>query len=173
MTIYRYIYFTILSVYKRFNRDPQINIFAVGFFSVIIFFTILSIWGVYQYYVLHQYELSPNMIISGASVFLFNTFYFLFDNNRQEEYYNTFSKQKNKYGSIAVAIYIVIVFVLMIWTATKLREKNLEKKQQTTEIINKASGKPGLFAFITNLPSAAVHQVLYQKYFLYRIYRIW
>lgn len=144
MTIYRYIYFTILSVYKRFNRDPQINIFAVGFFSVIIFFTILTIWGVFQYYVLHQYELSTKfMIISGASVFLFNTFYFLFDNNRQEGYYNTFSKQKNKYGSIAVAIYIVIVFVLMIWTATKLREKNLEKKQQTTEIIKKTSENRG------------------------------
>lgn len=141
MSIYRYIYFTILSVYKRFSRDPQINIFAVGFFSVLIFFTILSIWGVYQYYVLHQYKLSPKfMIISGAIVFLFNTFYFLFDNNRQEEYYSTFSKQKNKYGSIAVAIYIVIVFVLMIWTATKLREKNLEKKQQTTEIIKTSAG---------------------------------
>jgi branched-subunit amino acid ABC-type transport system permease component len=148
MSIYRYIYFTILSVYKRFSRDPQINIFAVGFFSVLIFFTVLSIWGIYQYYVLNQYELSPKfMIISGASVFLFNTFYFLFGDDRQEEYYNKFSRQKNKFGSVAVAIYIVIAFALMIWTATKLREKNLENKQQTIEILKKP-GKSRLFTFI-------------------------
>jgi len=138
MSIYRYIYFTILSVYKRFNRDPQINIFAVGFFSVLIFFTIISIWGIYQYNVLNQYELNPNfMIISGASIFLFNTFYFLFGDDRQEEYYNKFSRQKNKFGSVVVAIYIVTVFTIIIWTATKLREKNLEK-QQTIEILKKA-----------------------------------
>jgi hypothetical protein len=139
MSIYRYIYLTILSVYKRFSRDPQINIFAVGFFSILVFFKIISIWGIYKYYALQQYELSPIfMIITGATVFLFNTFYFLFDSNRQEEYYKKFNKQKNKYGSIAVAIYVVIVFTFMIWVATKLREKNLEKKQQTTEIIQKA-----------------------------------
>ncbi len=138
MTIYRYIYFTILSVYKRFSRDPQINIFAVGLFSVIIFFTILSLWGIYQYYGLHQYELKPMfMIILGATIFLFNTFYFLFNNERQEEYYDIFNKQKNIYGSISVAIYIIVVFVLMIWIATKHREKNLEKKLQTTEVILK------------------------------------
>lgn len=142
MSIYRYIFFTILSVYKRFSRDPQINIFAVGFFSVLIFFTILAIWGIYQYYALQQYELNPIlMIITGAAVFLFNTFYFLFDKNRQEEYYKKFNKQKNKFGSIAVAIYVVIVFTLMVWVATKLREKNIEKKQQTTEILQESRDK--------------------------------
>lgn len=136
MAIYRFIYFSILSVYRRFSKDPQINIFAVGFFTVIIFFTILSLWGIYQYYALQQYELKPLfVIILGVSIFLFNTFYFLLNNERQVEYYESYCKQNNRYGLVAVGVYIFVVFALTAWIATKHREKNFEKKYQTSEII--------------------------------------
>ncbi len=72
MAIYRYIYFTILSVYKRFSRDPQINIFAVGLFSIFIFFLILSLFDVYQYFISHIYNLNFLYMIGLAGlIFLF------------------------------------------------------------------------------------------------------
>ncbi|PKQ63286.1 hypothetical protein BZG01_16325 [Labilibaculum manganireducens] len=135
MSIYRYIYFTILSVYKRFSRDPQINIFAVGFFSLIIIFFILSLVGMYQYYISHIYKFNPVfMIVLGGTIILFNTFYFLFGNNRQEKYYDVFCRQKNKFASILVGVFIVFVFLFMAWVATKSREKNLLERHNKTEL---------------------------------------
>ncbi|BAX79999.1 hypothetical protein ALGA_1624 [Labilibaculum antarcticum] len=134
MSIYRYIYFTILSVYKRFSRDPQINIFAVGFFSLIIIFFILSLVGTYQYYISHIYRFNPVfMIVLGGTIILFNTFYFLFGSKRQEKYYEIYCSQKNKMASILVGVFIVFVFLFMAWVATKSREKNLLEKQNKIE----------------------------------------
>ncbi len=127
MSIYKYIYYTILSVYKRFSKDPQINIFALGFFSVIISFNILSITGVYEYFVKHTYTFGGKsfVIIVFGIVLLFNTIYFLFNNKKQEKYYNEFCNKKNKTKTVLVAVYVIFVFVLTFWIATLLREKNL------------------------------------------------
>jgi hypothetical protein len=85
-----------------------------------------------------QYELRPLfLIILGASILLFNAFYFLFNNDIQEGYYESYRKKNNKYGLVIVGVYIVSVFALMGWIATKHREKNLEKRQQTSEMIIK------------------------------------
>jgi uncharacterized membrane protein len=75
------------------------------------------------------------MISVACIVLIFNTFYFLFNRRRQEKYYEKYCNRKSLLGSIVVGIYIVFVFSLTIWIATKCREKNLEMKQQTSEMI--------------------------------------
>ena len=133
MAIYRYIYYTILFIYKRFSRDPQIGIFALGFFTVVISFNILSIVSIYEYYVLQTYKFGGLILILTVigTVLLFNTYYFLFNKEKQDEYYERFCELKNPLGSIIVGVYIILIFTLTIWIATKHREKNLEMKQQT------------------------------------------
>ncbi len=136
MSFYRYIYYTILTVYRKFSNDPQIGIFALGFFSVLISFNIISIVAVYEYYIKQTYTFGGLyfvLIVIGV-VLMFNTFYFLFNREKQDDYYNKFMERKSMISSLFVLMYIIFVFSLSIWIATKHREKNLDLKKQSSEI---------------------------------------
>ncbi len=133
MRQYRYLYFTILSIYKRFSRDYQIYIFAIGLFSVIISFGILAAISLFRYYILDlaNIELTWILGIMGTTL-LFNALYFGLNNSRQERYERQFINNRNRLKSLLSVIILILMFFSMIWIGNLLRKENLKN----TRIIN-------------------------------------
>ena len=137
MRHYRYLYFTILSIYERFSRDNQIYIFAIGLFSVIISFGILTIVSLFKYYIFDSANIELTWILGiMGTTFLFNGLYFGLGDSRQEKYKRQFVNNKNKLKSVLSILILIFMFFSMIWTASLLRKENLKtKKIEDTSLV--------------------------------------
>ncbi len=141
MNAYKKGFYTLLSIYEKFSGDPQIGIFAFGLFTTIVITNFLSLWYLVFYILLGNYHLMfPYGYIIAGTVFLFNVLYFFTNKDARHDEYIEFRSKKKRSNYIFLILYMILSVTCLVFTATQVRNGNMEFKKNTQTEISVTNG---------------------------------